>query len=166
MTKYLVIFFALFVVVACNGAISKTVDSNFDNGNIQPLSNNKAKEDCVKLDFHYLITSDSMTAPNLRLIRVFLDEKAFSEENLKELFNYLSNKYSEPNNLVIQVNTAWAQLPLPSDCPGGGISNQPDRTDKYDYHQAIFYRGSKAPYFKYNPVLGTSNFKEVVLKDK
>jgi len=46
------------------------------------------------------------------------------------------------------------------------MSNMPERPDKYDYHQAIFYRRGNAEYFRYSPALKVheSEFKTVTIK--
>jgi hypothetical protein len=119
------------------------------------------------MDFHYLIVADEQRSSVVRHVEVFLDEKAFSEENLKKLFAHLSPKYPA-TRLIIEVFTDWNQLPLPSDCPGAGTSNMPDRPDLYDYHQAIYYNLPEREYFRYNPTkkIHSSEFKTVVLKLK
>jgi hypothetical protein len=124
-------------------------------------------ENCVRFKFHWLETENSLPTPVVRYIEIFLDEKAFSEENLKTLFAYLSEKNPEPTRLVVKVHTNWAQLDFPSlGCPGSGISNQPDSPDEYDYHQAIYQRSVKTEFFRYSPALKVheANFKTVVIR--
>lgn len=124
-------------------------------------------DDCITMPFHYLIVENVLYSPKVRHILVFLDEKAFTEENLKTLFQYLSKKNPEPKHLTITLKTNWTQLSLSSDCPQLGLTNQPARRDEYDYHQAIFYRRDRSgtvEYFRYNPILKTADLKTVVLK--
>lgn len=121
------------------------------------------------MDFHYLILENNLSSPKVRHIEIFLDEKAFSEENLTKLFRHISDKNPAPENLTVHVFTNWKQLPLPSDCPLIVISEQPKRLDENDYHKAVFYRRDRSggtEYFRYNPVLKTEDFKEVFLKGK
>jgi hypothetical protein len=122
-----------------------------------------SKADCVTMKFRYLVRNDYMSTPKMRYVDIFMDEKAFSEENLKTLFDYLSDKYTGPEDLTMVVVTNWNQLPLPTDCPPSGISGLPDKPDKYDYHQAIFHRRGINKYFRYNPVLKSSIFKKVIM---
>jgi hypothetical protein len=124
--------------------------------------------DCRTMGFHYLVLENSQWTSTVRRIEVFLDEKAFSEKNLSELFGYLSDNNPEPKHLTIVVHTNWNQLPYPSDCPPYGLTNQPSKPDEYDYHQAIFYRreiqGVVKEVYEYNPTLHTSDVKTVSLK--
>ncbi|CAN5873008.1 hypothetical protein BH20ACI4_BH20ACI4_12320 [soil metagenome] len=122
--------------------------------------------DCTMIDFHYLILENSKWTEKVRHIEVFLDENAFSEENLKVLFHYLSKKNSAPRHLTIFVFTNWKQLPPSSDCPPTARSNMPENPNEYDYHKAVFYRRDRkenAEYFEYNSVLKTSDLKRVYL---
>jgi hypothetical protein len=59
-------------------------------------------------------------------------------------------------------------LNSPSDCPPIGLTNQPAKTDEYDYHQAVYYRREDIEYFRYNPILKVdqSEFKTVVIRGK
>ncbi|HEX8251068.1 MAG TPA: hypothetical protein VF599_23035 [Pyrinomonadaceae bacterium] len=129
------------------------------------FSSGNSETDCVTMKFHYLVTLDFMLTSKIRRIEVFMNEKAFSEENLKTLFAYLSDKYTSSEDLNVIVNTNWNQLQLPTDCLPLRASNQPDKPDKYDYHQAIFNRRGKIKYFRYNPVLKTSIFKKVTMNN-
>lgn len=130
----------------------------------------KNPEDCDNgIKFHYLIARDVTTrigkpSEKFRQIWVFLDERAFAEENLKLLFSYLSKKYPSPNTLEITVETTWDRVPNPDDCEGDGISGGPDREDVDDYHWAFFMRRGKNEIFRYNPILKKPNIETVVLK--
>lgn len=157
-------FFLLFVCLACGELATKTNGESSNNAVAQTINIQKKTEDCNTLDFHYLVTWDSMVTPNTRQINIFLDEKAFSEENLKTLFTYLSDKDSNSENLMIFVKTNWQQLSLPTDCPPSGMSGGNGKPDKYEYHEAKFYRREENEFFTYNPTLKTSKFKDVQLK--
>jgi len=158
----------VFVYIACGQVTTKLADEESGNVAAQTPVVQKQTEDCVRFKFHYLETENALYSPVVRHIEIFLDEKAFSEENLKTLFEYLSEKNPEPKHLTVVVHTNWAQLGFPSDCPGIGMSNMPARPDEYDYHQAIYYRREKVEYFRYSPALKVdqSQFKMVVLRGK
>ena len=166
--KVLIAFFSIFVCIACGQVISK-VESNESNQVITPDSLvRKNNDECVTFKFHYLETQNVLYSSQVRHIEIFLDEKAFSEENLKTLFEYISKKNPEPQHLIVEVNTNWAQLDFPSDCPGTGSSNMPTRPDEYDYLQAIYHRMPKVEYFKYSPAIKVdqSKFKKVVIRNE
>jgi hypothetical protein len=171
MMKVLIAFFSIFVCIACGQVISK-VESNESSQATKEDSivwkENKENNECVTFKFHYLETENVLYTPVVRHIEIFLDEKAFSEENLKTLFAYISKKNPEPQHLTVIVHTNWAQLNFPSDCPGTGTSNMPARPDEYDYLQAIYYRRAKVEYFRYSPAIkvDSSKFKQVVLRNE
>jgi len=167
---FLVSFFLLFICLACAQIVSNTENKAYLKENTQTTLSEKKTEDCVTMKFRYLITQDYKSTPNTRHIEVFLDEKAFTEKNLKTLFNYLSDKNPEPNNspnrnnLIVIVNTDWRQLEFPTDCPPIGISETGAGTDTYHYHFARFYRRGENAFFTYNPTLKTDNLKDVIMK--
>ena len=125
-------------------------------------------EDCTDgITFNYLITDnlvakDRRPSRRARYIYVFMDENAFSEENLKTLFTVLSRKYPAPQTLDIQVETHWQRVPIPSDCEGSGTSSNPD--DGIDAHWSVYLRRGKDEIFRYNVELNDTDIKTVVVK--
>ncbi|MBX7173976.1 MAG: hypothetical protein K1X72_23600 [Pyrinomonadaceae bacterium] len=134
-------------------------------------SNSRAEDNCNdEIKFHYLVvwnktSKERKINERSREVIVFLDEKAFSEDNLKLLFTHLSKKYPLPNSLDITVETNWEKIPIPNDCEGTGISEQPASKDADDYHWATFFRQGNRKFFRYNPVLKNPNIKTVVITD-
>jgi hypothetical protein len=165
MTKILTVFLLLLVFLACERASTQTTNEESQNIVAQTPAVEIKTKDCVTMKFKYLEVANYNPSPTLRRIDVFLDVKAFTEENLKTLFSYLSDKYTGPKYLIVVVYTDWAQLQNASDCPGTGASNMPRKPDEYDYHKAIFRRYGKNQFFRYNPVLKVedADFKTVVL---
>lgn len=136
-------------------------------GFITKIQAQEKNHHCDVINFHYLIVRNYMMTEKVRRIEVFLDVKSFSEENLKILFAYLSEKNPMPDHLTIIVHTDWSQILIPSDCPAMLISEQPDEPNRYDYHRAVFARRKKErviEYFTYNPKLKTDEVKLVVIK--
>jgi len=169
-TKLLLALFLLFTCLSC-AKVDADNSSKIDlRENVQTPPVSKNAEDCVTMNFHYLITLDFKPVANTQQIEVFLDEKAFNEENLKTLFSYLSDKNTEPkdlpngSNLIIIVKTNWQQLDLPSDCLPSGSSGEKGKTDTNNYHFARFYRRGENSYFGYNATLNTSKLKDVIMK--
>lgn len=142
--------------------------THLQNKRVETQNNNNEESvaNCVKMKFRYIITENTIQSSNFRKIEVFLDEKEFSVENLKELFSYLSSKYPEPKYLTVLVKTNWAQLQFPSDCPGIGRSNVPVKPDEFDYHQAIYYRRGGNEYFRYSVILKSDKLETYVIKGK
>ena len=123
--------------------------------------------DCVSFNFRFIeLENYSFHTSTLKHVEVFLDEKAFSEENLRTLLGYLSTKHSSWKYLVVIVNTNWAQLGTFSNCLGTGISGTPDRPDEYDYYKAVMYRNGENQFFHYYPKLKSRESKTVISKGK
>lgn len=163
----LTVFLLIFICIAYAQVATKTENKLHLNDVARTTTENKPS-DCVRMDFRYLITADYQITPNTRRIKVFLDEKAFTEENLKKLFRYLSDKNPDPNdspnNLTVVVNTDWKQLDFPSDCPPIATSGGNSGTDAYDYHWARFYRREGKESFVYNPIKKVWKDKDVIMK--
>ena len=165
--KVLIPFFIALIFMACCGLFIKLLGEKSSIIFAQRGKSEKEKENCIKLDFRFLEVSNAQYTSTSRQIEIFLDEKAFSEQNLKALFDYLSKEYPEPKRLTIGISTNWEQLPLPVDCSPGanGISDTSDqKPEMFDHYQARYYRDEKLEYFIYYPVLNTDKFKRVVLK--
>ena len=137
---------------------------------ISGQDNHKNLKDCDDgLTFHYVVThnlvpKNGIRSERMRDLWIFMDERAFSEENLKSLFTTMSRKYPKPQMLNIWVETNWERVPIPSDCEGSGTSSNADREDVDEYHWAVFLRRGKDEIFRYNPVLKNTSIKTVVIK--
>ena len=153
--KIITIFLLLAVSVPCFAQVKRNLSKDCDD-------NPK---------FRYLIVSNQVAmnghpSEKAREILVFMDEKGFSEENLKVLFTKLSKKYSYPSILDIRVETNWSRIPTPEECEGWGTSGEPDRGDEDDYHWAVYLRNGENEIFHYNPTLKDTLVKTVVIKGK
>jgi hypothetical protein len=124
------------------------------------------KDNCT-FPFRFIVLQNSRYNSAIRHIEVFLDDSAFTERNLSELFTYLSKSNPEPMNLTVIVYTDWKQLPFYSDCPPIGVTNQPADPDEYNYHRARFWRrqinGVNQEFFEFNPVVRTADVKTISL---
>jgi hypothetical protein len=166
--KVSIIFFLIFTYIIYEQSVGKNLDGDFGKSFAQTVVPQKEDENCSKLNFHFLEISNAQYTSVSRQVEIFLDEKAFSEKNLKILFEHLSAKYSDTKRLVISVSTNWEQLPLPFDCSPGanGLSDTSDQKPvSFKYHQARFFKDEKVEYFIYYPILNTEKFKRVILKD-
>lgn len=65
-------------------------------------------------NFRY-VNVNNVLLHNGRLIFVLMDEKAFSEVNLKELFKLVSERFPEPDELHVAVFTSLEQYPTPEE---------------------------------------------------
>jgi hypothetical protein len=156
MRRILATVFVMTAFVSCERASSR-----------QALVAPNNHPDCVSMDFRFIELKDlAYSTSTLKHVEVFLDEKSFSEENLKLLLDYLSKEHAAWKYLVVEVKTNWAQIQPFSDCPGTGTSNMPEPPDKYDYYQAVMYRSGENQFFNYYPKLKSQEIKTVVSKGK
>lgn len=121
-----------------------------------------------QVDFRYIIyekSCDDFGNPEagIRRIDLLLQEKAFSEENLKKLFAVLSEGYPEPQLLLIQVITNLEQA-RPEGFPQ--ISGGKDNPAAYIYHRASYQRDKNNEFFRYNPNPPDRQMKTIVLRGK
>ena len=156
----------LTVVFACSVGSTRTAGKTSENSTAEiRLADHPDK--CVQFSFRWLQTENVLYSEKVRHIEIFMDEKAFNEENMKALFAYLSAVNPNPDYLIVQVYTNWAQLPTTApNCPGSGISEQPADPHEYDHLQAIYWRRGEREYFKYSPQtkVDQSEFKTVIIR--
>jgi hypothetical protein len=118
------------------------------------------------VNFNYLIYSNKVIWPEDpvacgRNVYVLMDENAFSEVNLKELFSALSDAFPEPKTLSIMVHTSLDQVrPLgPSN-----VSEQPDLPNANKHHLAGYFRNGDDEFFRYIAHPPEGKWTTVVLK--
>jgi hypothetical protein len=121
-----------------------------------------------ELDFKFLIYQDRIVdfgRPEIarRDLRVLMDERAFSEENLKRLFAVLSKGYPEPNFLKIWVITDLEQSRQPGRVE---TSSDPDLPGFDLHHFATYFRKNESEFFRYNPNPPQKDTKTVVFKGR
>ena len=110
------------------------------------------------VDFDYLIYANDLVSPeNPELCRrnlyVLMDENAFNEGNLRELFSVLSDAFPEPRRFGVTVNTSLAQV-RPMGPSRGSEQPEPPNADKH--HWARYRRDREDEFFRYiaNPPEG------------
>jgi hypothetical protein len=123
-------------------------------------------------DFRYIVLSTEVRSfgdVKVRGVVVLLDEAAFSEDNLRRLFELLSKRYPDPEWMDAHVLTSLEQVQTPEehDVYGnasiqGGFGN----LIRYnDFNRAIFFRYGEKQFFRYTSNLGSGeNLKTVVIK--
>ena len=138
--------------------------------NAQISTKTDTVEACGRLRSRFFVTRSSMYSENVRNLDVFMDESAFSEENLKQMFNYLEAQNTDAKILIIKVKTNWKQFSFPDDCLNGtGASNMPYDPSIFDYYHATYNRSNfpdtgRSEFFKYNPELKVEKYKTVHIK--
>jgi hypothetical protein len=98
-----------------------------------------------------------------RNIGVLIEEKDFSEENLREIFRTLSKGYAKPPMLHIELVTNREQI-YPAKWPR--TSNEPEPSGFHQYHWARYFRseGDDTEYFRYNVSPPSSDLKTIMLR--
>lgn len=100
-----------------------------------------------------------------RYVEVLLDERAFSENNLKELFRLVSKRFSTPRALHVQVYTNLEDVETPEEKEKGKISETPFDPNLERHHQAFYLRDDEGnEWFTYNPNPPDGETKKVILK--
>lgn len=107
-------------------------------------------------DFRYVIIHN-LPAHGGRLVYVLLDQQAFSEKNLKELFLLLSKRFQQPKQLWVSVITNLEQVPTPEDEWRDYILF-PQKEESED-NPNLFSNLKKYPYADYTRAEGKEFFK-------
>ena len=128
-----------------------------------------------------LNSSSGNTAFDSRRIYILLEEKDFTIENLKRMFEFLSNKYPVPKLLNIKVFSDSKRLKqmIDYDNPGFSISFadtkagkkaqkkfDEERYPKLKGFYAEYYKDAESESFDYNPVKDVNKLVRIKLKVK
>jgi len=120
--------------------------------------------ECGNLDFRFIVTQNHRMSDKVRELTVFMQPEAYSEVNLTRLFTHLSQKFTDPETLLITVETDWERIPVGNQCTTATSGSGPDASVNQS-HRAKFRRVNGRASFRYNPVLGTSEWVAIGLKD-
>ena len=77
-------------------------------------SQDRASSHPNRSSFRYIIFNNGLLH-NGRLVLVLLDAKSFSEQHLRELFELISKRCPEPDELHVGVFTNLEQIPTPEE---------------------------------------------------
>ncbi len=154
------LFFLIFELQGASGyAVKKSAS---------PVVQNKREN---QSPFRYIIiyneveSGKNVTFPR-RTVSVLLDDKAFSEENLIELFKLISIRFPKPKWMHVDVYTSLEQIPTPEEEDFPRISNSEGNPALDTHHRAIFYREYGEELIRYNPDPPSVKMKSVVIKKK
>jgi hypothetical protein len=132
-------------------------------------------KDCVKpyrSQFRYFIIGNEVDSgagdrrDARRSINVLLDDKSFSEANLKQLFRLLSKRFPKPAVLDVWVYSSMEVAPTPEEVEQPGMSEARwcDESFSDKFHWALYIRTKENEFFRYNPNPPKLEMKAVVLK--
>ncbi|MGE0887740.1 MAG: hypothetical protein AB7P14_29820 [Blastocatellales bacterium] len=124
-----------------------------------------------KPKFKYLIFRNALDEKKevqhiRRTLGIFLEEKAFSEQNLKELYSLLSKRFPEPSWLEIWVYTDLNQVETPEEADTPKSSNTPDNLEIDRFYWAWIYSNKGNTFFRYNINPPNKQIKTVIIAGK
>lgn len=114
--------------------------------------------------FRYVIVFNYLDT--YRNLDVLLDEKAFTEANLTELFRLLKKRFPVPQALFIDVRVSLEDLPTPEEEDEPQISELPDELPGTHPEALLARDGHGNEWFSYTMNPRTSDRKTVILKGK
>lgn len=122
--------------------------------------------------FRYIIVSNDVRNDGLgpedaqRSVSILLDEKAFSELTLAELFKLLSKRYPDPKWLNVWLYTSLEQISTPEEKDTSAEISEPNSNRESDKHRWAFYvrKVDGRESYRYNTNPPTNRTKTVILK--
>jgi len=118
------------------------------------------------VNFNYLIYANQVFWPEepilvRRNLYVLMDEGAFTEANLREVFGVLSDAFPEPATLSVSVKTSLEQI-RPLGPARSDAEPDPPNADKHNW--STYNRMGANEFFRYSVNPPDQNSKTVVLK--
>jgi len=100
--------------------------------------------------FRYAVVHNEVAkALPVRQVWVLMEDKAFTEENLKSLFELVIKRFPEPYEMNIWVYTNLADVPTPEEADEGGMSEVKDAPPLSGAPTAVCVRNDKTEYINY-----------------
>lgn len=128
----------------------------------------KSSSNPHRSNFRYVIVFNNYLH-NGRLLFVLMDERAFSEANLRELFKLISKRFPEPDELHVAVFTSLEQIPTPEEMDYAAKSSPNSEevlnlTNAKNYPFAYYDRAHGHEIFKYSTGSSNGTEKTVIIK--
>jgi hypothetical protein len=104
--------------------------------------------------FHYAIVRNYVShgtgvIPPVRDVIVLMEERAFTEENLKSLYDRLTTRFPDPYEMDVWVYTNLLDVPTPEQMDAGGTSETKDALPESGSPTAVFVRNDYNEYINY-----------------
>jgi hypothetical protein len=115
--------------------------------------------------WHY-VDMDQSTQTGYRNLEVLLDEKAFNEANLTELFSLLKKRFPVPRALFINVKVSLEDLPTPEEADEPQISERSDVLPGTHPTALLARNGLGEEWIRYTMNPSKSDGKRIILKGK
>jgi hypothetical protein len=107
---------------------------------------------------------NSLGEKGARNVQVLLDDAAFSENTLKELFSLLIKRYPEPDWIYVWVVTSLHQVATPEEADLPQLSESNSNPDYDKYHHAVLIKQGEDEFFRYFPNPPSAQMKTVVIR--
>ena len=146
------------------------IAQSFAIGNFYGQSKAQVQIGQYRSPFRYAIVSNEIIdvmgngTGAFRHVGILLDEKAFSEQTLRELFKLVSTRFPMPIRLDVQVFTSLEQVETPEEEAEGYESEMTDIPEANKYHNALFVRSQSEELIRYSDSLPVRGWKTVTLK--
>lgn len=130
------------------------------------------REPNYRASFRYVIVYNEIVGGEddlreaFRYVEVLLDERAFSEKTLKELFRLLSKRFREPKDMDVAVYTSLEQIDTPEERDAGKISEAPEDPALDQHPSAVLIRKGECEFFRYTPQAPSTEMKTVVVRGR
>jgi hypothetical protein len=92
-----------------------------------------------------------------------MNERSFSERNLRELFGLISKRFPDPIVLRIHVATSVEQLSTPEEADQGWNSSEKVNDVAEKHFWAFYLRSDDDEFFRYSPVEDKTDVRTVQL---
>ena len=121
---------------ACSLSLSILAICSWSGGNPSPIEGSyrtSSRQKRTAPSFRYVIAFNDIvdavhevdpnrTGPKQRFVDVLIEKEAFTEENLKSLYQSLSNRFPDPQSLIVSVATSLSDIETPEEHEGPGSS--------------------------------------------
>jgi len=97
-----------------------------------------------------------------RHVEILIDEKDFSEANLRSILGLVSKRFPSPKLLFVDVSTSLDQILTPEE-RDEGVTSDMDGPPVKQHLWAIYVRSTEGEYFRYSPLDDRSGNKRVQL---
>ena len=118
----------ILLVLLCAGSVMLNISTSVNGQAKREKSKQQISGQTYKAPFRYVIISNHVYTPTgdrrdtSRFIEVLLDEKAFSEETLRQLFKLISQRFPKPRWLDVDVYPNLDQTETPEESDLAKIS--------------------------------------------
>jgi hypothetical protein len=140
MQKKLIGIFIGTLILSLNGSIT----ANAIRGKAAP------QYDLPRSPFRYAIVRNAVAkAQPIRQVGILMEEEAFTEENLRSVYQLVVKRFPEPYQMDIWVYTSLMDVPTPEEVDAGGMSEMKNPPRMSGRPTAVGVRNDYNEYINY-----------------